>query len=169
MKYLFIILMKVYKRVLSKFKQIVWKVLYQSNFKCGKGTYFYPGCHMTIDGIGKVIIGNNCFFNHDCSITSLKEITIGNDCIFGENVRIYDHNHQYKKCDMPFRKQGYEMAQVKIGNNCWIGSGAIILSGVTIGKNVVIAAGSIVTKNVSDNSMLVQKRISNVYRLKVEG
>lgn len=37
---------------------------------------------------------------------------------------------------------------ITIGNNVWIGAGAIILPGVTIGNNVVIGAGSVVTKNI---------------------
>ncbi len=44
-----------------------------------------------------------------------------------------------------------QTAPVIIGNNVWIGGGAIILPGVTIGDNVVIGAGSIVTKSISDN------------------
>ena len=44
-----------------------------------------------------------------------------------------------------------QTAPVIIGNNVWIGGGAIILPGVTIGDNVVIGAGSIVTKSIPDN------------------
>ena len=42
-----------------------------------------------------------------------------------------------------------------MGNNVWIGGGAIILPGVTIGDNVVIGAGSIVTKSIPDNVIAV--------------
>lgn len=42
-------------------------------------------------------------------------------------------------------------AQVSIGNNVWIGGGAIIMPGVTIGNNVVIGAGSVVTKDIPDD------------------
>ena len=44
-----------------------------------------------------------------------------------------------------------QTAPVIIGNNVWIGGGAIILPGVTIGDNVVIGAGCIVTKSIPDN------------------
>lgn len=100
------------------------------------------------------------FFNHHCSLTSLKNIYIGDDCIFGENVKIYDHNHNIDKKSIIFRKQGYNIASVIIGNNCWIGSNVTILPGVCIGNNVVIGAGSIITKNISDNTMLIQKKIN---------
>ena len=48
-----------------------------------------------------------------------------------------------------------QTAPVIIGNNVWIGGGAIILPGVTIGNNVVIGAGSIVTKSIPDNVIAV--------------
>ena len=44
---------------------------------------------------------------------------------------------------------------ITIGNNVWIGAGAIILPGVTIGNNVVIGAGSVVTKNIPAYSLAV--------------
>ncbi len=48
-----------------------------------------------------------------------------------------------------------QTAPVIIGNNVWIGGGAIILPGVTIGNHVVIGAGSGVTKNIPDNVIAV--------------
>ena len=43
----------------------------------------------------------------------------------------------------------------KIGRNCWIGAGAIIVPGVTIGDNTVIGAGSVVTKDIPSNVVAV--------------
>ena len=44
---------------------------------------------------------------------------------------------------------------VRIGRNCWIGAGALIMPGVTIGDNVVIGAGSVVTKDIPSNVVAV--------------
>lgn len=42
-----------------------------------------------------------------------------------------------------------------IGNNVWLGAGAVILPGVTIGDNAVIGAGSVVTKDIPANTVAV--------------
>ena len=47
------------------------------------------------------------------------------------------------------------VAPITIGNNVWLGGGAIICPGVTIGDNSSIGAGSVVTKSIPDNSVAV--------------
>lgn len=113
-----------------------------------------------IEKTGSIYIGDHCFFNRNCSMTSLGKISIGNDCIFGENVKIYDHNHRTDVKAGLFRKQGYAIGTVEIGSNVWIGSDVIILPNVRIGSNVVIAAGAIVTKDIPKNTTYIQKRNS---------
>lgn len=162
-----IIIIKIYKRIISFFKKIIWKILYLGNMKIGKKTVFYPGTHMTIDSDGKVCIGQNCFFNNGCSINALGKIEIGDYCIFGENVKLYDHDHKIELNDF-FKTQGFKIDSIKIGNNCWIGSNVVILSGVKIGNNVVIGAGTIVTKDIEDNCIIVSDTKNKNIRKKKE-
>lgn len=150
--------LKIINRMIGIVKYFFWKMLFGKNIKKGKNTFFYPGCHLMIEHNGKIVIGNNCFFNRNCSFTALEEIKIGDDCIFGENVKIYDHNHNINRQDDLFRKQGYTTKKVEIGNNVWIGTSTIILPGVKIGNNVVVAAGSVVTKSIEDDTTFIQKR-----------
>ncbi|WP_219937762.1 DapH/DapD/GlmU-related protein [Succinivibrio faecicola] len=42
----------------------------------------------------KLSIGNNVFFNHNCSITAHSSISIGDGCNIANNVVIVDHNHK---------------------------------------------------------------------------
>lgn len=102
---------------------------------------------------GTIKIGNNCFFNDGCSINCQKNIEIGNNVIFGQNVMIFDHDHDYKN-DV----NNFIMDDVKIGNNVWIGANCIILKGTIIDDNVVIAAGTIVKENISNNKLVYQHR-----------
>ena len=63
--------------------------------------------------------------------------------MFGPNVIIATAGHPI----LPeLRERAYQYnAPVHIGQNCWIGAGAIILPGIIIGDNVVVGAGSVVT------------------------
>lgn len=118
-----------------------------------KDLMFRNGFFIKILG-GKVVIKSGCFFNNYCSINSLGYIEIGNNCIFGEGVKLYDHNHKYKR-DEIISNSGYNIGKIVIGDNVWIGSNAIILKDVTIGNNVVIGANSVIYKSVPDNSVVI--------------
>lgn len=81
------------------------------------------------------------------------DIFVGDGTMFGPNVTVATAGHPI----LPeLREKAYQFnIPVHIGNNCWIGSGAVILPGVTIGDNSVIGAGSVVTKDVPPNVIAV--------------
>jgi acetyltransferase-like isoleucine patch superfamily enzyme len=115
----------------------------------GKGLHTREGC--SISSSASLLIGDNVFFNRNCIIACRSDIKIGNGCAFGPNVCVYDHDHRFGEEGMVSGEYNY--GSVIIGNNCWIGAGAIILKGTTIGNNCVIGAGAIVKGNVPDNSL----------------
>ena len=104
---------------------------------------------------GKMSIGHNCFFNRNVSITCLEQIKIGNYVTVANNVVIVDHDHDFRK-----GRNNYKTAPVVIEDNVWIGANCVILKGVHIGENAVIAAGSVVFKDVPENTVYVQKRVT---------
>ena len=105
---------------------------------------------------GVIQIGKRCFFNDNCSITSLGKIEIGEDCSIANNVVMVDHDHNFsKRGDNPF-----VVGIITIGNNVWIGANCVILKNVSIGDNSVIAAGSVIRESVPPNSMVYQRRIT---------
>ncbi|MDU4892500.1 MAG: acyltransferase [Clostridium sp.] len=89
------------------------------------------------------------FFNSNIKIRCKESITIGNDVAISHDVTIMDSDaHQVCYAD-------YKMTSpITIGDNVWIGTGAIILKGVNIGKGSIIAAKAVVTKDVPEKCIV---------------
>ena len=105
-----------------------------------------------------VTIGEHCLINHNNLIqagkSSAGSITIGNFVHTGVNVVLLGFNHGFYTRDIPTKKQDYLDAPIVIGDDVWIGAGAIILAGVTVGKGAIIAAGAVVNKDVPEYSIV---------------
>ena len=112
----------------------------------------------------KLSLGDNVSLANGCMIVCHDKIIIGNDVQLSPYVLIYDHDHDYR-CEGGVKSGNYLTSPVKIGNNVWIGANTIVLRGSTIGDNVVIGAGSVVSGTIDDNSVFIQKRINNIYRM----
>lgn len=103
----------------------------------------------------KFEVGKNFTCGRFCFFGAAGGITIGNDVLMAQNIRIHAQNHNYDNRNILIRDQGTTKLGVKIGNDCWIGSGAVILDGVTIGQGCVIGANTTVTKDVEPYSIVV--------------
>jgi maltose O-acetyltransferase len=90
-------------------------------------------------------IGARTFANFGLVALDVATITIGDDVQIGPNVQLLTPTHPIEAGP---RRDKFEAAQpITIGDNVWIGGGAIILPGVTIGENTVVGAGTVVTKD----------------------
>ena len=118
----------------------------------GKGCYIEPPLHANWGG-RHVHFGDNVYANFNLTLVDDTHIYVGDYTLFGPNVTVATAGHPI---DPELRSQGYQYnIPIKIGNNCWIGAGAIIVPGITIGDNVVIGAGSVVTKDIPSNVVAV--------------
>jgi acetyltransferase-like isoleucine patch superfamily enzyme len=81
-------------------------------------------------------------------------VTIGNRVLMGQRVAIHSQNHVFDRTDIPIQQQGVTNLGVAIGNDCWIGSGSVILDGVTLGDGCVVAAGAVVRDSFPPNSLI---------------
>ncbi|WP_446897664.1 sugar O-acetyltransferase [Clostridium sp. LBM24168] len=94
-------------------------------------------------------VGENFYANYGCTILDVNKVKIGDNVMLAPNVQIYTATHPTNPTE---RIAGREFAKpIIIGNNVWIGGGAIICPGVKIGDNVTIGAGSVVTKDIPCN------------------
>lgn len=123
--------MKILKSILNRIRgeQSLNKLI-SRGLKVGKNLTIMSGC---------IIDPSHCW-----------HIEIGDNVIIAPRVHILAHDAS-TKLFINYTK----VANVKIGNNVFIGAGSIIMPGVTIGNNVVIGAGSLVSKDVPDSSVAV--------------
>jgi acetyltransferase-like isoleucine patch superfamily enzyme len=96
---------------------------------------------------GRICLGSHVRINAGCVLVSYDRINIGDHCLIGERVSIRDADHGMEPGEL-MRLQEHTAAPITIGDDVWIGCGAVILKGVNIGSGAVVAANSVVTKNV---------------------
>lgn len=103
----------------------------------------------------KVRIGNGVSIQQNFHLACAEEIIIGEKVAITENVGIFDIWHPYEDITSPIVEQPLRTAPVHIGNETFIGMGAIIQPGVSIGKHCSIGANSVVTRSIPDYSVAV--------------
>ena len=118
----------------------------------GEGCYIEPPFHANWGG-RHVHFGRFVYCNFNLTLVDDTHIYVGDYTKFGPNVTIAVAGHPV----LPeLREKGYQYnAPVRIGRNCWLGAGVVVVPGVTIGDNVVVGAGSVVTKDLPSNVIAV--------------
>jgi maltose O-acetyltransferase len=110
----------------------------------GDGFWLQPPFYC--DYGGNITLGNQVFFNFNCVILDVAPVLIGSHVLFGPCVQVYTATHPVSAAQ---RRTGLESGKaIEIGDDVWIGGGAIVNPGVTIGARAVIGAGSVVTKDI---------------------
>jgi maltose O-acetyltransferase len=98
-------------------------------------------------------LGRDVFANFGCVFLDVVAIEVGDGCQLGTLVQVLTADHPREAA---LRRQGLENGKpVRIGQNVWVGSGAIILPGVHIGDDAIIGAGSVVTRDVPPSATVV--------------
>ena len=118
----------------------------------GEACYIEPPLHANWGG-RFVHFGSFVYANFNLTLVDDTHIYVGDHTMIGPNVVIATGGHPLLPA---LRERGmqYNMP-VRIGRNCWLGAGVIVLPGVSIGDNAVIGAGSVVTRDVPANVLAV--------------
>ena len=117
----------------------------------GADTFLRPPVY--VDYGTNIRIGARTFANYGLMALDVAAITIGDDVQIGPNVQLLTPTHPVAA--EPRRAKWEAAAPIVIGDNVWLGGGAIVLAGVTIGANSVIGAGAVVTRDVPANVVAV--------------
>ncbi len=96
-------------------------------------------------------IGDRVYIGPQCNIGTCR---IEDDCTIGSGVHILSgkSQHGYDDLDTPIQQQAGVYKKINIGQDTWVGNGAIVLA--DIGKKCIIGAGAVVTKDVEDYAIV---------------
>ena len=98
-------------------------------------------------------VGARTFVNFGLTALDVAPITIGDDVQIGPHVQLLTPTHPL---DAGARRAKWEAARpIDVGDNVWLGGGAIVLPGVSIGENTVVGAGAVVTKDLPGDVVAV--------------
>lgn len=118
----------------------------------GENCYIEPPLHANWGG-KHCHFGKCVYANFNLTLVDDSHIYVGDYTMIAPNVVIATAGHPILP-ELREKQYQYNMP-VRIGRNCWIGAGALIMPGVTIGDNTVIGAGSVVTKDIPANVVAV--------------
>jgi acetyltransferase-like isoleucine patch superfamily enzyme len=112
------------------------------NVAVGFGTIF----HYRDVSIGdNVAIGNYCLI-HFCDLGSYVLVADGCQLLSGP------HYHNFDRTDVPIALQGGRVRRIRVGDDCWVGAGAIVMN--DLGEGSVVGAGSVVNEAVEPYSIV---------------
>lgn len=117
----------------------------------GADTFIKPPLY--VDYGSNIRVGARTFANYGLVALDVLPITIGDDVQIGPNVQLLTPTHPL---DPDLRRAKWEAGKpIVVGDNVWIGGGAIVLAGVTIGENSVVGAGAVVNRDVPPGVVVV--------------
>jgi acetyltransferase-like isoleucine patch superfamily enzyme len=132
----------------------VLEALQEGRLELGEGVLFEPGVWITAPGDARVRIGEGTFLNRGVMVAAHELVEIGAHCMLANGCFVSDANHRFDDPEKPITWQGFESkGPTRIGENCWLGIGVVVTSGVRIGERSVIGANSVVTRDIEPYSI----------------
>ncbi len=110
----------------------------------------------------KIFVGNQVDIGEFCHIRAGGNLRIGNRVLIASHAIITTQGHPLE----PPRWGVTKESPISIGDDVWIGAGAVVLPGVRVGDGAVISAGAVVTRDVPDNSVVAGVPAKEIRRLK---
>lgn len=132
----------------------VLEALREGRLEISSGVLLEPDVWITAPGQARVRIGPGTFLNLGVMVAAMELVEIGADCMLANGCFVSDASHRHDDPHTPITWQGFESkGPTRIGDNCWLGAGVVVTSGVTVGERCVIGANSVVTRDVEPFSV----------------
>lgn len=126
-----------------------------ARLEIGAGVVVQSGCLLHCgglnwsDGQGRIGLGDRAYLGHGSVLYGAGGLHVGRDVLVGPRVILTSQGHGFETPGLTVREHPLRLAPVFIGDDVWIGAGAIVLPGVSLGVGAVVAAGAVVTHDVA--------------------
>lgn len=150
-----------YKPFLGKFDfpSYIGKPIFIKNFRrlfIGKRVRIFPGSRIeVVSKNASIVFKENISIGQNVHITSGSNLEIGKNTLILENVMITNIDHEYQEIDKHILDQPLIIKETQIGENCFIGYGAVIQAGTILGKQCIVGANAVVRGHFPDYSVIV--------------
>lgn len=135
----------------------IFAVCTRAQFSMGDRVRIMAGARIEVLGKGSIKVLDNTSVGHGLTLTCTDEnLTIGSNCVISGNVFIGSQNYDFKKerSSPTWFSEAETEEPIIIGDNCFIGYGAVILGGTVLGSNCTVGANAVVRGTFSDNSII---------------
>ena len=119
----------------------------------GRSTGLYNGTHFELGPKGRVSVGDFTTVN-GAIIATNGDVQIGSHVLISWNVTLAEHAFALPPAEYTGQHQRPHSKPIVIGDDCWIGTQAVLLGGARLGSNVIVGAATVVDFEVPDNSIV---------------
>lgn len=123
-------------------------------FRLGSGALINRNCMLLAKG-GPLRIGPRSSLGANSVVVSISGVEIGEAVLFAGNC--YLSAGGYPTNDLSRPVMDFDVVSkgpIRIGDGAWIGTGAIVMDGVSVGRDAVVGAGAVVTRDVPDRAIV---------------
>ncbi|MFT6905923.1 MAG: acetyltransferase-like isoleucine patch superfamily enzyme [Oleiphilaceae bacterium] len=124
------------------------------NIKLGKRVRIFPNSRFEIHKDGQIDIQDNVSIGQGLHITSQGSLTICSGTVISGNVVLTNIDHDYQDITMPVLEQPHIVRDTFVGENCFIGFGAVIQAGTILGRHCIVGANSVVRGTFPDGCVI---------------
>jgi len=146
----------IYKPFFGKMGSLsyIGKPIFIRGFKrifIGKRVHILPSLRIeVVNSKSRIEIQDDVSIAQNVHITSGGNLIIEKQTTILANVCITNIDHQYSEIDVNNRRQPLVIKETRIGTNCMIGMGSIILAGTCLGKQCIVGSNSVVKGSFPD-------------------
>jgi acetyltransferase-like isoleucine patch superfamily enzyme len=116
----------------------------------GSGCAVYDGVWLQAEGErAELMIGDRVYVGHDVHVHAIDPVRIGSGCVLADRVFVASTDHGRSD-----RHDAVGTGPIDIGDDVFLGQGAVVLGGVSIGAGATVGAGAVVTRDVRPGAVV---------------